>query len=199
VAKGVRIVSVRVFQCSGATTFAIVLAGIDYVTFAQQTTPAARSVANLSLGGPAFQPLDEAVNASIDANVHYSIASGGSGTSACQFSPARVPRATTVAATDITDNRAPFSNIGPCVDVFAPGANIYSAWHTADDAYSTLSGTSMSTPHAAGVAALWRHRFPADNADAVHDALNANATPGVVVNPGTGSPNRLLYPAIPSN
>ncbi|HZM82755.1 MAG TPA: S8 family peptidase [Candidatus Limnocylindrales bacterium] len=193
VAKGVRIVSVRVFQCTSSTTFAIVIAGIDYVTFAQQTTPSARSVANLSLGGGPFQPLDDAVTASIDANVHYSIAAGGSGTSACNFSPARVPRATTVAATDINDNRALFTNIGSCVDVFAPGTNIYSAWYTADNAYATLSGTSMSAPHAAGTAALWRQRFPADNADAVHDALNANATPGVVVNPGLGSPNKLLY------
>jgi len=193
VAKGVRIISVRVFQCSGSTTFAIVLAGIDYVTFAQQTTPSALSVANMSLGGAAFQPVDDAVTASIAANVHYSVAAGGSVTSACNFSPARVPRATTVGATDITDNRALFSNIGPCIDVFAPGTNIYSAWYTADDAYATLSGTSMSAPHAAGTAALWRQRFPTDNADAVHNAINANATPGVVINPGLGSPNKLLY------
>ncbi len=193
VAKGVQIISVRVFECSGATTSAIVLAGIEYVTFAQQTTPSARSVANLSLGGQPFQPMDDAVTASINANVHYSIAAGGSNTSACLFSPARVPRATTVASTDTTDTRAGFSNHGPCVDVFAPGVGIVSAWHTANNAYVTLSGTSMSAPHAAGTAALWRHRFPADNADAVHNALNANATPGVVVNAGPGTPNRLLY------
>ena len=193
VAKGLRIVSVRVFECSGSTTFAIVIAGVDYVTLAQQTNPNVRSVANMSLGGQAFQPLDDAVTNSIAANVHYSIAAGGSGTSACNFSPARVPRATTVSTTDITDSRAPFANIGPCVDVFAPGVNTYSAWHTADNAYQVLSGTSTSAPLAAGTAALWRQRFPADNADAVHDALNANATPGVVINPGLGSPNRLLY------
>ena len=193
VAKGLRIVSVRVFECSGSTTFAIVIAGVDYVTLAQQTNPNVRSVANMSLGGQAFQPLDDAVTNSIAANVHYSIAAGGSGTSACNFSPARVPRATTVSTTDITDSRAPFANIGPCVDVFAPGVHTYSAWHTADNAYQVLSGTSTSAPLAAGTAALWRQRFPADNADAVHDALNANATPGVVINPGLGSPNRLLY------
>jgi subtilisin family serine protease len=77
--------------------------------------------------------------------------------------------------------------------VFAPGTNIVSAWYTAKDAYMTLSGTSTSAPHAAGTAALWRQRFLADNADAVHNALNANATPGVVINPGLGSPNKLLY------
>jgi len=193
VAKGVRIISVRVFECTSSTTFAIVIAGVDYVTFAQQTSPGSRSVANLSLGGAPFQPLDDAVTASIAANVHYSVAAGGSITSACNFSPARVPRATTVAATDINDNRAPFSNHGPCVDVFAPGVGINSAWFTAPNAYAVLSGTSMSTAHATGTAALWRHRFPADNADATHDAINANATPGVVVNPGPGTPNRLLF------
>jgi len=193
VAKDIQIVSVRVFGCTSATTLAVVIAGVDYVTFAQQINPTARSVANMSLGGPPFQPLDDAVTNSIAANVHYSVAAGGSVTSACNFSPARVPRATTVAATTITDDRAAFSNVGPCVDLFAPGVNITSAWHTADNAYQTISGTSPSTAHATGVAALWRHRFPADNADQVHNALNANATPGVVVNPGAGSPNLLLY------
>jgi subtilisin family serine protease len=79
------------------------------------------------------------------------------------------------------------------VDFFAPGVNIHSAWYTADKTYASLQGTSMASPHGAGTAALWRHRFPADNADAVHNALNANATPGVVINPGAGSPNKLLF------
>ena len=194
VAKGVKIISVRVFQCSSSTTFELVIAGVEYVTLAQQISPTERSVANMSLGGSAFQPLDDAVTASINANVHYSISAGnGFGANACNVSPARVPNATTVAATDITDTRAGFSNIGPCVDVFAPGVNIISSWFTADNAYMSLQGTSMSAPHATGTAALWRHKFPADNAVAVHNAINANATPGVVINPGLGSPNKLLF------
>ena len=86
-----------------------------------------------------------------------------------------------------------FAKTGACVDLFAPGVGIFSAWGSADDAYMTLQGTSMAAPHAAGTAALWRYRFPADNADQVAKALVANATPGVVVNPGVGSPNLLLF------
>jgi len=77
--------------------------------------------------------------------------------------------------------------------VFAPGVNIISSWFTADNAYMSLQGTSMSAPHATGTAALWRHKFQADTAIAVHNAINANATPGVVINPGLGSPNKLLF------
>jgi subtilisin family serine protease len=193
VAKGVRIVSVRVFQCSGSTTWDLVIAGVEYVTLAQQIQPSARSVANMSLGGSEFLPVEQAVDASIAANVHYSLAAGNSNADACGASPAGLVRATTVGATTITDNRASFSNFGACVDFFGPGASIYSAWYTADNAYATLSGTSMASPHSAGTAALWRQKFPADNADAVSAALNANATPGVVINPGAGSPNKLLF------
>jgi subtilisin family serine protease len=193
VAKQVQIISVRVFECSPFTTWAIVIAGVDYVTLAQTITPTARSVANMSLGGGGFVPVDTAVTNSIAANVHYSVAAGNSNADACLTSPARVPRATTVAATTITDNRAGFSNFGACVDLFAPGQQIFSASHTAVNAYVNASGTSMASPHAAGTAALWRHKFPADNADQVHNALNVNATPGVVIGPGVGSPNLLLF------
>ncbi len=193
VAKGVRIISVRVFQCSGSTTAAIVIAGVNYVTFAQSINPAQRSVANMSLGGGAFAPMDTAVTNSIAGNGHYSVAAGNSNADACLFSPARVPRATTVGSTRINDNRSPFSNYGACVDVFAPGEPIYSAWHTANNAYASISGTSMASPHAAGTAAMWRHKFPADNADQVATAIAANATPNVVINPGPLSPNLLLF------
>lgn len=192
VAKGVQIISVRVFQCSPSTTWAIVIAGVNYVTFAQTINPTAHSVANMSLGGLGFLPVDTAVTNSIAANVHYSVSAGNSNTNACLFSPARVGPATTVAATTITDNRASFSNFGPCVDLFAPGQNIVSGSDTATNAYVTASGTSMSAPHATGTAALWRHKFPADNATQVHNALNANATPGVVIGPA-GAPNLLLF------
>ena len=193
VAKTVRLVSVRVFGCSGSTTAAVVIAGVNYVTLAQQLNPAQRSVANMSLGGGAYAPMDTAVTNSIAANVHYSIAAGNSGANACLFSPARTPRATTVAATGSTDTRPAWSNFGTCVDVFAPGENITSAWSTANNAYATISGTSMAAPHSTGTAALWRQKFPADNADQVATALAANATPGVVINPGVGSPNLLLF------
>jgi subtilisin family serine protease len=193
VAKGVRIVSVRVLDCNGSASGATVIAGVNFVTLSQQLNPNQRSVANMSLGGGAFAPLDNAVTASIAANVHYSVAAGNSNLNACGFSPARTPRATTVGSTMINDNRSAFSNFGPCLDLFAPGENIFSASNTADNAYAVASGTSMASPHAAGTAAMWRQKFPADNADQVATALAANATPGVVINPGVGSPNLLLF------
>jgi len=192
VAKGVTLIAVRVLNCAGSGTFAQVIAGVDFVT-ADQANPGRPSVANMSLGGGFFQPLNDAVTNSIAANVHYSIAAGNSNADACLFSPASTPRATTVGATDINDNRAAFSNFGTCVDLFAPGVGIFSAWGAADNAYATLNGTSMASPHAAGTAALWRFRFPTDSATQVAAALVANATPGVVINPGAGSPNLLLF------
>lgn len=191
-AKDVALIAVRVLNCAGSGTFAQVIAGVDWVT-SQQCNGCRPSVANMSLGGSLFQPLNDAVTNSIAANVHYSIAGGNSGADACNFSPASTPRATTLGATDNTDTRPAFSNVGPCLDLFAPGVAIYSAWATADNAYNTISGTSMAAPHAAGTAALWRQRFPGDNADQVAAALVANATPGVVINPGLGSPNLLLF------
>jgi len=193
IAKQVQLVAVRVLNCAGSGSFAQVIAGVDWVTM-QQCAGCPLSVANMSLGGGFFQPLNDAVTNSIAANVHYSVAAGNNvGADACTVSPASTPRATTVGATDIADNRAGFSNIGTCVDLFAPGVNIYSAWATADNAYNTISGTSMASPHAAGTAALWRQRFPADNASQVASALVVNATPNVVGNPGIGSPNLLLF------
>ncbi len=193
VAKQVRLIAVRVLNCAGSGSFAGVVAGVDWVT-ADAGMTRGLGVANMSLGGGLFQPLNDAVTNSIAANVHYSVSAGnGSGADACSQSPAATPRASTVAATDITDTRAGFSNIGTCMDLFAPGVAIYSAWGTGDANYNTISGTSMSAPHVAGAAALWRMKFPADNADAVAKALVDNATPGVVINPGVGSPNLLLF------
>lgn len=190
VAKGVKLVAVRVLNCFGSGTFAQVIAGVDWVTNDQLANPAVQTVANMSLGAIGVNPaLEAAVTNSIAANVRYSIAAGNNNMDACGFTPARTPRATTVGATTITDNRAGFSNFGPCVDLFAPGEGIFSAWATADNAYNTISGTSMASPHVAGTAALWRFRFPADNADAVAKYLVVNATPAVVINPGVGSPN----------
>jgi subtilisin family serine protease len=189
-AKGVQLVAVRVLSCTGAGTISQIIAGIDWITQDNRANPRP-SVASMPLGGGLSAALNDAVTASIAANVHYSVASGGSNANACNFSPASTPRATTVGSTDQSDNRASFSNFGPCIDLFAPGVGITSAWATADDAYLTLSG-STATAHATGAAALWRHKFPADNADQVAAALVANATP-VVGNPGTGSPNLLLF------
>jgi hypothetical protein len=191
VAKDVTLVSVRVLNCQGSGTYSQIIAGIDWVTrdAAASGRPA---VALMTLGGGANQAFNDAITRSINANVHYSVVSGSSNGDACASSPGSTPLATTVGATDATDARASFSNYGPCIDVWAPGVNITSAWGTSDTAYSTISGSTASA-HAAGVAALWRHRFPGDSAVAVAEALRANATPGVITNPGAGSPNLLLF------
>jgi subtilisin family serine protease len=189
VAKGVTLVGVRVLDCFGSGTVAGVVAGVDWVT-ANAIKPA---VANMSLGGLADATLDNAVAGSINSGVTYAIAAGNNNADACNFSPARVPAAITVGATDINDNRASFSNFGTCVDIFAPGVNITSSWLTNDTATNTISGTSMATPHVTGVAALILSANPGFTPQQVRDRMVADATTAVVVNPGTGSPNRLLF------
>ena len=191
VAKQARLVAVRVLNCSGSGTTSGVIAGIDWATSHHQAgQPAA---ANMSLGGAASTALDSAVRSSIADGVTYAIAAGNASTNACNGSPARVAEAITVAATTIADARASFSNYGTCLDLFAPGSNITSAWRTSDTATSTISGTSMATPHVAGVAALALQGTPAATPAQVRDTIVNAATTGVVTSPGSGSPNRLLY------
>ncbi|MFD9225891.1 S8 family peptidase [Streptomyces sp. NPDC060064] len=194
VAKGVKLVAVRVLDCQGSGTTAGVIAGIDWVT-ANAKKPA---VANMSLGGGADAALDNAVKKSIASGVSYSIAAGngnflGLPMNACNYSPARVPEAITVGATDNTDRRASFSNYGTCLDLFAPGVNITSSWKDSDTATNTISGTSMATPHTTGVAALYLATHATATPVQVRDALVNGATSGKVQDPRTGSPNKLLH------
>lgn len=194
VAKGVQLVAVRVLDCQGSGTSAQVIAGIDWVT-ANAIKPA---VANMSLGGGADAALDAAVKRSIGAGVTYAIAAGNGflglfALDACTQSPARVPEALTVSATDSNDAKPAWANRGTCVDVFAPGINIVSSWNTNDTATNTISGTSMASPHVTGAAALYLGGHPTATPAQVQTALVGNATTGVVTSPGAGSPNRLLY------
>jgi subtilisin family serine protease len=194
VAKGVTLVGVRVLNCQGSGTTAGVVAGIDWVT-ANAIKPA---VANMSLGGGVDTTLDSAVQNSIASGVTYAVAAGngdqfGNPQNACNSSPARVPAAITVGATQSNDQKASFSNYGTCLDIFAPGVSITSAWNTSDTATNTISGTSMATPHVTGAAALVLAANTGFSPQQVRDTLVNNATPNVVGNPGTGSPNRLLF------
>lgn len=191
VAKGVRLVGVRVLNCSGSGSTSGVIAGVDWVTSNHTGTNPA--VANMSLGGSASSSLDSAVNRSISDGVSYAVAAGNSNANACYYSPARVSAAITVGATTSSDTRASYSNYGSCLDIFAPGSSITSAWYTGNTATNTISGTSMATPHVAGVAALYLQGNPGASPSTVRNALVNNSTTGVVKSPGTNSPNRLLY------
>ena len=200
VAKSVRLVGVRVLDCGGSGATSGVIAGVDWVTGNHQA--GAPAVANMSLGGGASAALDTAVANSIADGVSYGVAAGNDGgtvgeltgaANACNSSPARVPTAITVGATDATDAKASYSNRGTCLDLFAPGSNITSDWYTSPTATNTISGTSMATPHVVGVAALYLSTTPSATPAQVSQQLVSTATTGVVKNPGTGSPNRLLF------
>lgn len=189
VAKLAKLVSVRVLDCSGSGSTANVIAGVDWIT-ANAIKPA---VANMSLGGPLNTALTTAVNNSIASGVVYAISAGASNADACQFSPGNAPDALTVAASDMNDTRASFSNFGTCLDLFAPGVSIKTAWNTSNSATLTLSGTSISAALASGAAAIYLQKHPAASPVSVNTAIINLATVGVIANPGAGSPNRLLY------
>jgi subtilisin family serine protease len=189
-AKAVQLFAVKVLDCTGSGDTASVVTGVNFVT--QHAKPPA--VANMSIGGPASAAIDAAVDGSIAAGIVYSIAAGNENQDACNDSPARVPAAITVAASDQRDARAGFSNVGGCVDVFAPGVGITSDFATSDNATRVLAGTSMSTPHVTGAAAIILGRHPGLTPQQVRDRLVTDATPNVIADAG-GSPNRLLFVA----
>lgn len=193
VAKAVSEVPVRVLDCDARGWESDLIAGLDWVITHKPSTP---SVVNLSLGGYRSALVDAAVARTVAAGIPVVVAAGNYGANACGYSPAAAPAAITVAASDSSDRRADFSNYGGCVDLFAPGVAIRSAWATSDTATQVLSGTSMSAPHVTGIVARMLQTDPTLTPQQVNDRLAANATTGKIIDVA-GSPNRLAYLAGP--
>lgn len=188
VAKNVNLVPVRVLDCNGSGTNIGVIAGIDWVA-SNRVKPA---VANLSLGGGLSAALNSAIANLVVSGVTVVVAAGNNNANACNYSPASEPTAITVGATTITDARASYSNFGTCLDIFAPGSSITSSWYTSTTAISTIGGTSMASPHVAGVAALFLSRNTSATPAGVSGWMATNGTPNAVTSAGLGSANLLL-------
>ena len=187
VAKGAYLRGVRVLDCAGSGSYSGIIAGVDWVRN-NRINPA---VANMSLGGGYSSSLNTAVTNLANSGVFVAVAAGNSNANACNYSPASAGAAYTVAASDRTDTKASFSNYGSCVDGYAPGAGIKSAWLSSGT--NTISGTSMASPHVAGVAALYKATYGDASSSTITSWLNSNATTGVIKSNPTGTPNRLLY------
>lgn len=188
VAKGVNLYGVRVLSCSGSGSNSGVIAGIDWVAQNHQSP----AVANMSLGGGASTATDNAVANAVSSGVTVVVAAGNDNSNACNYSPARAPSAVTVGSTTSSDSRSSFSNYGTCLDIFGPGSSITSTWHTSNSATNTISGTSMASPHVAGVAALYLESDPTASPSEVENALIAAAGVNKVSDARTGSPNLLV-------
>jgi serine protease len=186
VAKDANVFAVRVFGCGNTTSTSNILAGMDWV-IDNAVRPA---VANMSLGGPASATQDALVQDMVNAGIVTVVAAGNSNADACGFSPARAPNAITVGSTTINDARSGFSNFGSCVDLFGPGSAITSTW--LNGGTNTISGTSMASPHVAGVAALELQRNPNATVAQVTNSIIANATTGQISDT-RGTVNRLLF------
>ena len=187
IAKGVNLIGVRVLNCQGSGSNSGVIAGMDWVAD-NHVKPA---VANMSLGGGASTSTDQAVARLTQAGVTTVVAAGNDNSNACNYSPARAASAITVGSTTSSDARSSFSNYGTCLDIYAPGSSITSTW--SNGGYNTISGTSMASPHVAGVAALYLAENPNASVSQVTQAILDAATPGKVSDAKTGSPNLLLY------
>jgi aqualysin 1 len=189
VAKAVSIIPVRVLDCTGYGLWSGVIAGVDWVA----NSSLRPAVANMSIGGTPSASLDAAVAGAVSKGVTMVVAAGNNNLDACGYSPARAPSAITVGATSNTDTRASYSNIGSCLDLFAPGTGITSASNIDTTSSKIMSGTSMASPHVAGVAALTLQANPAASPAAVAASIISNATPNRLTSIGTGSPNLLVY------
>lgn len=194
VAKGVTLVPVRVLNCKGSGTWSGVIAGVDWVSGQATLRPA---VANMSLGGGFSSAVNAAVAGAARQGVTVVVAAGNSNADACRYSPSGEPSAITVGASTSSDARASYSNYGPCLDIFAPGSGITSAWNTGVSANNIISGTSMAAPHVSGVAVLALAAKKTASPAAVASFLMGSATTNQLSSIGAGSPNRLVYSLAP--
>ncbi|GIZ45776.1 hypothetical protein CKM354_000892900 [Cercospora kikuchii] len=180
VAKKAHVKAVKVLRSNGSGSMSDVVKGVEYAaeSHAEQVSIAKKgkrkgfkgSTANMSLGGGKSPLLDQAVNAAVDAGIHFAVAAGNDNADSCNYSPAAAENAVTVGASTLADERAYFSNYGKCNDIFAPGLNIQSTWIGSKHAINTISGTSMASPHIAGLLAYLLSLQPAkDSAYAVAD------------------------------
>ncbi len=190
VAKQATIHGVRVLPCAGTGQVSQLISGIDWVT-ANRISPA---VANISItaSGTSFS-MEDAINRSISSGVTYTVAAGNNAMDACLVSPANAMSAITVGATSDFDARAPYSNFGGCVDIFAPGHGILSTTHTGDTDIGWKNGTSMSSPMVAGAAALFLETNRTASPATVAQRINTAATTGILTSIGAGSPNKLIF------
>jgi subtilisin family serine protease len=202
VAKQVTLVAVRVFGCGNSTATSAIIAGVDWA--AGHHSAGSPAVANMSLGGGASTALDTAVRGLIADGVSVGIAAGngnflGFPANSCSQSPARVAEGITVSASDANDAKASFANYGTCVDLFAPGVGITSAWGTGDTATNTISGTSMATPHVVGVAAQYLQHTPGASPAQVQAAIKDLSTKGIVTGASSGGLLGLFGGSTPNN
>ena len=191
IAKNVSLHGIRVLGCNGIGSVATAIEGVDWVT-ANHISPA---VANMSMGSNASPLMDYAVQGSINAGVTYVVAAGNANADACQYSPGRVSSAITVGASDQTDTKAGFSNYGACVDLFAPGVGITSAWAWSDVATNSANGTSMAAPHVTGTVALFMEDNQSATPAEATSALMGSATNAPIAGAPSGSPNLMLFTA----
>ena len=187
VAKSVQLRAVRVLNCSGSGSTSGIITALNWLA----ANHAARSVANMSLGGGRSTALNTAATNLINSGVYLAVAAGNESQNACNVSPASTAAAYTTAASDSSDRRASFSNYGSCVDGYAPGVSIKSDWLS--NGTNTISGTSMATPHVTGVAALYKGTFGNATASTITSWINTNATANVITSNPSGTPNRLLF------
>jgi subtilisin family serine protease len=189
IAKSVRLRGVKVLSCSGSGSTSGIIAAVDWLRL-NRVNPA---VANMSLGGGYSGSLNTAVENLSNSGVFVAVAAGNSNANACNYSPASAAAATTVAASTSSDARASYSNYGSCVDLYAPGSSITSAWHTSTSAINTISGTSMASPHVAGVAALYKATYGNAGSSTIDSWIKNNSTTSKITGNPSGTPNRLLF------